>query len=386
MADSTSSSTHLELPNISSLDDLPSSPLPTPVTTAPQATLTEAVDVGVTIVPSSKRPMRHQSSGALANTPKKKGSMDSLIDHSLRAATPSPSKGKSKIVEPHPAASTLDVQPPLPDYLVPPPSKKETVDAASKRADANLSLMDSKIDGVQALLSEEIKGIRTHLAQLAADLRPKEAPQQDLGSHSTIANLITSHNKVVETVHDLSGHVASLSASTMATNACLTSLEAAPPVSEPTHVPAEKRLKYDEAPVSTLVPLPPPIHSEMPHAGGFAPAYPTLPTIAFPAANTQPIPNPPTQAARNTKHRQRTVQLGPMNWANYRDEVHALLNMVPAFNAINKGAIRVAPSQFAHHARITFGSSSDATTFSRIWNSSRPQQFSMVSVSYVAEN
>lgn len=328
----------------------------------------------------------------LTTTPKKKGSMDSLID-SLRPAsgTPSPSKGKSKAVDAQPTASTSDVQSLLPDYLVPPPSKKETVDTASKRADANLSLVDSKIDGVQAKLSEEVKGIRTHLAQLAADVSSKIVAQPDSASHTTISNLITSHNKVVETVRDLNGHIASLISSTASVTSRLDSFEAALAALDPIRIPAEKRTRYENIPISTLVPTPPSSHSEVQLVGNLAAPYPNPPTMMYPSPIVQAIPNPPSHGNRHRDagsvvNRHRSVQLGPMNWVNHREEVHSLLNMVPAFNSINKRTVQVNPSASPHYVRITLGSSSDATAFTRIWNTSRPQQFSSVSVSYTPEN
>lgn len=383
-----------ELPKIASLGDIQSPPLPTvtPIITSPHTEPTNSVadiiDTGTGPIPSSKRSMRHQSSAMLTTTPKKMGSMDSLID-SLRPAsgTPSSSKGKSKAVEVQASASTSDVQAPLPDYLVPPPSKKETVDTASKRADANLSLVDSKIDGVQALLSEEVREIRTHLAQLAADVSLKAVAHPDHASHTTISNLITSHNKVVETVRDLNGHIASLISSSASVNTRLDSFETALAALDPIRTPAEKRSRYEDVPISTLVPMPPSIHSEVQHVGNFPAPYPNAPTMMYPSPNAQAIPNPPSHGTRSSSNnRHRAVQLGPMNWVNHRDEVHALLNMVPAFNSVNKRGIQVNPSAFAHYVRITFGSSSDATAFTRIWNTSRPQQFSSVSVSYTSEN
>ena len=393
MADTPLTPSLQELPKISSLGDLQSPVIPSPVITTPHIVTdpanTKIGDTGLALVPSSKRPMRRQSSATLSNTPKKKTSMDSLID-SLRPSTPStsPSKGKTKAVDVvQPAASTSDVHPLLPDYLVPPPPKKETVDAASKRADTNLSLVDSKIDGVQALLTDEVKGIRTQLSQLAADILSKTTAHPDHVSHTTISNLITSHNKVVENVRDLNGHIASLVSSTASLNSRFDSIEAALAAAEPIRTPAEKRTRYEDIPISTLVPAPPSLQPDLPHVGNY-PALPNASALLYPAQNLQSIPNPPSHATqnRNTNNRQRTVQLGPMNWVNCRDEVHALLNMLPAFNAINKRSIQVNPSAFPHYVRIMFGSASDATTFTRIWNTSRPQQFSSVSVSYTSEN
>jgi hypothetical protein len=326
------------------------------------------------------------------------GSMESLID-SLRPATPSPSKGKSKAPEVQAAASTSDVQSLLPDYLVPHPQKKETVDAASKRADTNLSLIDAKINGVQAQLLEEFKSVRTHLTQLAADAADppsKATTQLDHSTHTTISRLIMSHNTVVESVRDLSGHIASLTASTTSVNSRLNSLEASLGTVDSIRMPAEKRTRYEDVPISTLVHVPSPMQSELPHVGNPSLAYPSAATMTSypsgPTPNTQAIPNPPTPSQfvrnSNTSNRRavRTVQLGPMNWVNYEDEVQALINMIPALRTINKKTIQVNPSTFAHHVRITFGSPADATAFSRIWNASRPHQYSSVSVSFASEN
>lgn len=405
MSDSMTDSSfqEVDLPKISCLDDLPrplGPSLPTsltttmantePLTSEPPIAGTEpgqaaTIDAGVTPIPSSRRSMVRQSSVAPTSSTQKRGSMDSLID-SLRPSTPSPSKGKSKAPEVQPVASSSDVTSSLPDYLVPPPQKKETVDAASKRADANLSLIDSKIDGVQALLSEEVKGIRTHLTQLATDLAAKVMAQPDHATRKTVAQLIQSHNKVVDTVRDLNGCLTSLTASTASVTTRLASLEAAIAHMDPLRMPAEKRGRYDDTPISTLVRIPSPIQPTLPQVGNLPSAYPSAASTTYLSPISQAIPNPPTQATRNTNNRHRAVLLGPMNWVNHREEVFNLLSMVPSSNTINKRAIQVSPSPHPNYVRITFGTPSDATSFTRTWKSSKPQEFSMVSVSFTSEN
>jgi hypothetical protein len=411
-------------------------PVPVIDTSHPHADSGSAV---MAIVPSTKRTMARQSSASLVQSQRLSSSTDSLID-SLVSPAPSPTKkGKAKAQDhPQPVASSSDAQPEsiLPNYLVPNsnPGKRESVDSAMRRTETNFTILASKLDVAQTTISDDIKGLRAHLTQLASDYTASNGPKSS-GDHTTLSELITSHNRVVEAVTELKDLAVSLNANNTALTHRFATVESAVAALQqgPNLVPAEKRARYENMPTSTLVQAAP-THFEYPHihspySNDTSPSYTSnaaIPNAPVPLQNAvspqytghAATPNPPTPynntpnptvplqnavAPQYTGHaaipnaptpynntfnsnRSRAILIGPMNWRNPRDEVVALMNMLPTLNSLVKQNFNVGSTNNIHFVKILFGSPSDATAFARVWSNSRPQQYKGVTAKYVPEN
>ena len=418
MADSshTSSGPTPDLPKISSLSDahLPvaSVTVPVPVNAVidTQNSHTDSGSAVTTVVPSTKRSMARQSSSSLVQSQRLSISTDSLID-SLVSPAPSPSKsaGKAKAQDtPQPVASGSDPQPGsiLPTYLLsnPTPGKRESVESAMKRTDTNFTILASKLDVAQATISDDIKGLQAHLTQFASDYNAPSSVLNSAGDHTTLSQLISSHNRVVEAVTELKDLTVSLNRNNSSLADRLSSIESAVAVLKQGQnlVPAEKRTRYDNTPTSTLVATAPAQFEYpqvlSPYSNNDSPLYTSkagFPNAPIPLQNAvppqytghTPIPNAPTpyNNAPNS-NRSRAILIGPMNWTNPRDDLIALMNMLPTLNSHIKQKFNAAASNNIHFVKIMFGSPQDATAFAHAWSSSRPQQYRSVTAKYVPEN
>ena len=363
--------------------------------------------------PSTKRSMVRQSSASLVQSQQLSSSTDSLIDSLISPSTaPSPVKvGKAKAQD-LPAASSLEAMPGsiLLDYLQANPGKQESVDAAMRRTDTNLTILASKLDVAQATFSEDINALRAHLTQFASDYATPS------NGHAALSELITSHNRVVDAVTDLKGLAGSLGVNNATLSQRLTSLESAVVALQqgPGLIPAEKRARYENIANSTLVPATtvtsinfeyPHIHS--PFSSDATPSYPAhsgVPNAPAPIQALQnvatahytghvailnapaPYSNAPTPYANTPAHiRSRALQIGPMNWTNPQDEVLTLMTMLPTLKSIKQN-FSVGSTNNPHFVKVLFATPSDATSFVRAWSSSRPQQYKSVTAKYVPEN
>ena len=106
--------------------------------------------------------MVRQSSASLVQSQRLSSSTDSLIDSLISPSTaPSPVKvGKAKAQD-LPVASSSEAVPGsiLPDYLQANPGKRESVDAAMRHTDTNLTILASKLNVAQATFSEDINAL-----------------------------------------------------------------------------------------------------------------------------------------------------------------------------------------------------------------------------------
>ena len=403
MAESLPVSSSPDLPKIASITDA-QSPTVTAVThpaviNTSHTKHSVAAALAAAIVPSSNRGMACQSSVSLVQSSQLSSSMDSLIDSLVSPAHSPTKKGKTKAADPpQPVASSLNVvqNSGLPDYLLPNPSpgKCESVESAMRHTETNFTILASKLDVMQTTISDDIKGLRAHLTQLASDFSVTSSPaKQSKPAHShdhkTLSDLITSQNHVVEVVTELKGLAASVNANNASLDQCFTSVESAVAALQPRPglIPAEKRAHYENTSTSTLVPAAP-THFEYPHIPSrlsnnnspepvYAPQYaaqagipnaptpygntssPTAPfqTAVAPqyAGHTALIPNAPAPYTNMpASNRSRVILIRPMVWGNPADEVVALLSLLPNSNNLIKRNFIASSTNNPHFVKIMF--------------------------------
>ena len=170
-----------------------------------------------------------------------------------------------------------------------------------RRTETNFTILASKLDVMQTTISDDIKGLHTHLTQFASDFSVTSSPAKQSEpahshNHKTLSDLITSHNHVVEVVTELKGLADSVNANNTSLDQRFATVESAVAALQPGPglIPAEKQARYENTSTSTLVPAAPTlfeyphIHSPLSNNNSPEPVY--APQYAAQAG----IPNVPT--------------------------------------------------------------------------------------------